>query len=246
MRRLICKDITCKYHDINNVCKKATVEIARRECQSYERGFHYYVNLVWNKLKHSNMITAMDMSHDMRIGLYYVMKIFNLSFVDCEHGDWRFLMLVKEKGGKGLTYDEIIELPMNTEALIQLNKDYENGILPGADTETKKPKKESQPFGWLSPTGEFFEGDWGEHETVAWDIINKKHLYAEFQENPDCGGIARDFLSEVKGYCLIHNPSGTGGYIVSHVKPLTKKQKEFLYGYFMDLGDTLKAERYLD
>ena len=244
MRRLICEDITCKYHDLNNVCKKATVEIAYKECQSYERGFHYYVNLVWNKLKNSNMITAMDMSHDMRIGLYYVMKIFNLNFVDCEHGDWRFLMLVKEKGGKGLTYDEIIKLPMNTEALVQLNKDYDNGILPCAETE--KPKKESQPFGWLSPTGEFFEGDWGEHEGVAWDIIEKKKMHDEVRYNNDYCGIARDFLSEVKGYCLIHNPCGDGGYIVSHIKPLTKKQKEFLYNYFMDLGDTLKAERYLD
>lgn len=241
MRRLICKDITCKYHDLNDVCKKATVEIACKECKSYERGFHYYINLVWNKLKHSNMITAMDMTNDLRIGLYYVMKIFNLSFIDCEHGDWRFLMLVKEKGGKGLTYDEIIELPMNTEALIQLNKDYENGILPGADTETKKPKKESQPFGWLSPTGEFFEGDWGEHDAVARKIIQNKKMEYNLLNHT-----ARDFLSEVKGYCLIHNPSGTGGYIVSHVKPLTKKQKEFLYGYFVDLGDTLKAERYLD
>jgi len=246
MRRLICKDITCKYHDLNDVCKKATVEIARRECQSYERGFHYYVNLVWNRLKHSNMITAMDMTHDLRIGLYYVMKIFNLSFVDYEHGDWRFIMLVKEKGGKGLTYDEIIELPMNTEALIQLNKDYENGILPGAETE--KPKKTSQPFGWLSPTGEFFEGDWGEHEEIAWNIVEKKNLNSEFSEkyNDYDYFTARDFLSEVKGYCLIHNPYGNSGYIVSHVKPLTKKQKEFLYEYFMDLGDTLKAERYLD
>ena len=246
MRRLICKDICCKYHGKNDTCTKATVRIDFAKCQSFERGFHYYINLVWNQLSHSNMITAMDMTHDMKIGLYYVMKIYNLSFVDCERGSWRFCMLVKEKDGKGLTYEEIIKLPVDTKVLVQLQEDYHNGILPGAKTETEKPKKESQPFGWLSPTGEFFEGDWGEHEQIAWDIIEKKKLMAEFQCNPDCGGIARDFLSEVKGYCLIHNPCGDGGYNVSHVKPLTKKQKEFLYNYFMDLGDTLKAERYLD
>ena len=243
MRRLICKDICCKYHGLNDVCKKATVNIDNAKCQSFERGFHYYINLVWNKLSNSNMITAMDMTHDMKIGLYYVMKIYNLSFVDCERGAWRFLMLVKEQGGKGLTYEEIIKLPINSEMLMQFRKDYDNGIIPGAEAEKQKPKKTSQPFGWLSPTGEFFEGDWGEHEGVALNIIRSKKFDYRFD---DLHYTTRDFLSEVKGYCLIHNPSGTGGYIVSHVKPLTKKQKEFLYEYFMDLGDTLKAERYLD
>lgn len=53
-------------------------------------------------------------------------------------------------------------------------------------------------------------------------------------------------LSEVKGYCLIHNPSGYTGYIVTNMKNLTKQQKEFLYGYFMDMGDRFKAEQFVD
>ena len=55
----------------------------------------------------------------------------------------------------------------------------------------------------------------------------------------------RDFLAEVKGYCLIHNPSGTGGYIVTNIKELTKKQRGFLYDYFTDMGDRFKAEQFL-
>ena len=58
--------------------------------------------------------------------------------------------------------------------------------------------------------------------------------------------LMRDFLSEVKGYCLIHNPSGYTGYIVTNMKNLTKQQKEFLYGYFMDMGDRFKAEQFVD
>ena len=53
-------------------------------------------------------------------------------------------------------------------------------------------------------------------------------------------------LIEVKGYCLIHNPSGYTGYIVTNMKNLTKQQKEFLYGYFMDMGDRFKAEQFVD
>ena len=57
---------------------------------------------------------------------------------------------------------------------------------------------------------------------------------------------AREFLSGVKGYALIHNPAGFGGYLVSHEKPLTKAQREFLYDYFIKIGDRFKAECYLE
>ena len=242
MRKLICEDICCKYHGTNDVCKKKTVKIAFAQCQSFEKGFCYYTNLVWNALDHTNFITATDLTHDMRIGLYYVMNIFDLSFYEREYGTWRIVQLVKEEGGEALKYEEIVKLPMNTEKLMQLMKDFENGILPG--TEIEKPKKESQPFGWLSPTGEFTEGDWGEHEEVAEKIANTKNFVEEYIYS-DCDNY-REFLSEIKGYVLIHNPSADGGYIVSHVKPLTKKQKEFLYGYFIDMGDRFKAEQYVD
>ena len=36
-----------------------------------------------------------------------------------------------------------------------------------------------------------------------------------------------------------------GGYIVTNMKSLTKRQKEFLYGYFMDMGDRFKAEQFI-
>ena len=48
------------------------------------------------------------------------------------------------------------------------------------------------------------------------------------------------------GRGLIHNPSGYTGYIVTNMKNLTKQQKEFLYGYFMDMGDRFKAEQFVD
>ena len=52
--------------------------------------------------------------------------------------------------------------------------------------------------------------------------------------------LKRDFLQEVKGYCLIHNPYGYGGYMGTNMRDLTKKQKEFLYGYFIDMGDRFR------
>ena len=56
----------------------------------------------------------------------------------------------------------------------------------------------------------------------------------------------RDFLIEVKSYVLILNPSNSGGYVVSHGDRLTKAQREFLYDYFIKIGDRWKADQYLE
>lgn len=112
--------------------------------------------------------------------------------------------------------------------------------------------KEEKEFGWLSPTGVFTESPFGTHEESAEQICEEKGFTEEYwnwvKENRDneINHLMRDFLSEVKGYCLIHNPSGYTGYIVTNMKNLTKQQKEFLYGYFMDMGDRFKAEQFVD
>lgn len=49
-------------------------------------------------------------------------------------------------------------------------------------------------------------------------------------------------LDDVK-ICSLY---GYGGYIVTNMRDLTKKQKEFLYGYFIDMGDRFKAEQFID
>ena len=155
-------------------------------------------------------------------------------------------MLKDGETGQGLMTKDILKREINTEKLMKHIEDFNNGILPNQNREEEKPKKTSQPFGWLSPTGDFTEGDFGEHEAVAREIIKQKGFRDEYYKSYGHDMTQRDFLSDIKGYALIHNPSGFGGYIVSHTKPLTKKQKEFLYGYFMDLGDKWKAERYLE
>ena len=112
--------------------------------------------------------------------------------------------------------------------------------------------KEKKEFGWLSPTGVFTESPFGTHEESAEQICEEKGFTEEYwnwvKENRgnEINHLMRDFLSEVKGYCLIHNPSGYTGYIVTNMKNLTKQQKEFLYGYFMDMGDRFKAEQFVD
>lgn len=248
---MICKNRKCKHIGVGDKCEiQRKVKISESgRCEAFEKGVMYYIDLVYDALSNTNMILPQCLTMDMRIGLYYVMTIFHLGFSECDAGPvlGRFFTLQQGEGGKALTAAEIVRLPLDMEALEKIWLDFNKGILPGSDMEGKQqepPKKKSQPFGWLSPTGEFTEGDFGDHEKVAYDIITAKGLRAEWRKNPfaDTG---RDFLSR-RGYALIHNPTGLGGYIVSHEKPLTKKQRDFLYGYFADMGDTLMANKYME
>ena len=250
---MICKNRKCKHICTGNKCnipRKVKISASGR-CEAFEKGIMYYIDLVYDALNDTNMILPQALSTDMRIGLYYVMKIFHLGFSECDAGPvlGRFFMLKQAEGRKGLKADEIIKLPLDTQALEKIVADFNKGILPGPDMEDAQqdpPKKKSQPFGWLSPTGEFTEGDWCEHEQVAFEIIQNKCLLEDWDENHHECDSARDYLSAAKGYALIHNPAGFGGYIVSHEKPLTKKQKDFLYGYFIDMGDSLMANKYVE
>ena len=83
------------------------------------------------------------------------------------------------------------------------------------------------------------------------DIVEKNNWENEWHDwkrknTSEYDILARDFIAKEKGYILIDNPSGDGGYSVTHLKDPTKKQKEFLYNYFMDIGHTLRAEFYLE
>ena len=96
--------------------------------------------------------------------------------------------------------------------------------------ETREPE-----LGWLSPNGKFFEVSWGNHEKWAIEYISK-----HFPDNKLYTGYG-DFLTN-KGWILLHDPSRSGVRISCdcYKKP-TKKQKEFLYDYFIAVGMAAQA-----
>lgn len=252
--KVTCRNTTCKHYISEDGCDTDISLNVNGKCESYEKGFNYYFNLVWNALENKNYIDMVEiqMNPDIRIGLYYVMSVFGLGFSESEYGTCRFIMLKDGADGKGLNYEQIREREMDKEVLYKLYDDFNNGILPHAKEQEPTPVTTSGEFGWLSPTGDFLESPFGHHEESAQDICEKKGFLEEYREweeaarsGTDCH-CCRDFLQEVKGYCLIHNPIGDGGYVVTNTKNLTKQQKEFLYGYFTDLGDRFKAEMFLE
>lgn len=188
----------------------------------------------------------MELNADLKIGLYCVMTVYHLGFSTMEWGTCRMYALRAGEDGPMLKTPDIIALPIDEAAVARIVQELEDGHLANMAAKRSQPAKSSQPYGRLSPTGIFTEGDFGEHDATARKIIHKNGFWAEFRRwRSERQSTCRDFLSEVKGYCLIHNPSGAGGYVVSHAKPLTRKQRDFLYGYFMEIGDWFKAEQYI-
>ena len=242
-----CSDIRCKNQKNGECILNGEVQINSCGCASFERSIFYYFNLVWNALSRKNFIDVVELTDDLRIGMYYVMSVYHIGVSEMEWGTCRILMFKQEENGSALAYKDIVALPADEKVLQQLYEEYNAGILPGDSRPLKPVEKLSQPFGWLSPTGQFTEGGFGNHEETAQKIIMARGFESEFRQGAYANGwTARDFLNKVKGYCLIHNPLGDGGYIVSYRKPLTKQQRKFLYSYFMDMGDYFKAEQFIE
>lgn len=174
-RKVYCENTSCKHHKSGDVCD-TTVKIGSNgKCKSFEKGFVYYFHRVWDELGNSNYIDFVKINRDddLRIGIFMVCKVYGISFSEMEWGLCRILMFKESEKGEPLHYKDIVAREMNHKEFDKLFRDFQNGILPGVVHE--KPNKDSQPFGWLSPMGEFTEGDFAEHEEAAERII----------ENPD-------------------------------------------------------------
>lgn len=220
--------------------------------------FNWYLTLPLSIMKNSNMLPVYQLDNDVRLGLYYLMSVYGLGYHHCTRGSWEWICLSKGEDGEYLNREKILELEPDVEVYNRLKDEFDRGILPEGyvkaqeDIEEKNPQVKEfeykEKFGWLSPTGEFTPGDWGHHETEAEKIIKDKGFYSEYEDwlMNETIGEARDYLSSVKGYVLIHNPSLDGGYVVTHTKPLTKKQREFLYDYFVAIGNIMRASSYLE
>jgi hypothetical protein len=90
----------------------------------------------------------------------------------------------------------------------------------------------TEDHGWLRPDGKFFEIKWGAHESWAITYVEKYYPGRNI-----C--YAGDFLKE-HGWLLLHSPGG-GSYVnipVDDIQSATKRQKEFLYDYFLERGRT--------
>lgn len=257
-RKITCRNTRCKHH-IGETCDCCIEIDGAARCASFERGIAYYFGIVFDALDRKNYIDAVEVAlkPDLRIGMFYVMECYGLGFSVMDWGTCRMFVLKDGESGKVLSREEIAEREIISEKFHEHLENFNNGILPkgavgASEKDERQQETESKEFGWVSPMGEFTESPFGTHEESAEQICEKSGFMGEYwkwrgeKRGNEMKYLMRDFLSSQKGYCLIHNPIGGGGYLVTHLKPLTKRQKEFLYGYFMDMGDRFKAEQFIE
>ena len=250
--KITCKNTLCIYQSDDNRCLNDHIDVGYDGCESFKPALAYYTNKAWNMLGDSNFITTFgyDLTPERRAALYVVATLWNLKIAnDTSHG----LIYFCDESSGPLKRVEIIERDLNYDELDRLRKMCADGSILSLVEKAKAAQGaaenvELKPYGYLSPSGEFTESPWGTHEGAAQKIIDKRGWGDEFddwQYDSDVHEYARDFVVRVKGYALIHDPSNLG-YTVTHIKELTKHQKDFLYGYFIDMGMRSEAELYVD
>lgn len=199
----------------------------------------YAAKKVADLLHHTNVIdmTTLKVKGITSEDLVAFQEYYNVRLHESGWGTWCWLG-IHDLQGNNLSFDEIHEK-------LGINTNEEKTISAPSEEEEKMQKYDN--FGYVAPDGTFFSSDFGTHEAKAWAIIKAGGFKNSFNDwkrtSVDASGLARDFLINEKGYCLIHNPLMDGGYIVSQSpsKNLTKEQRETLYDYFTENGDSYLA-----
>ena len=110
-------------------------------------------------------------------------------------------------------------------------------------------------YGWIDPAGNFYPVEFAEHQSWAHKKVVELGLVGEdadswVDRNGNTHylqtGVEGDILVD-RGWALLHNPGKGVAFVTSSdEKPLTKAQREFLYGYYSDRGLWKQAEQYLE
>ena len=193
-------------------------------------------------LTHANFLeyVSMDQANITDEDIVAFQEYYNVRLSPSGYGTWRWLDIYDTKGNK-LDSEDLVRLHIRKEAPSKI------ADVPAVAEEPDQ--KEDHPynsFGYVLPDGTFYPSPFGTHEEAAIELV-KEHGWKN-EKLHSSYTLCRDFLIYEKGYVLIHNPLFDGGYVVSRSadKTLTKAQRETLYDYFMENGDTFLANKYFN
>lgn len=114
---------------------------------------------------------------------------------------------------------------------------------PVADFVDRMRSDTEDDYGWLAPDGTFYPVEFANHQSWAHKKLIELGVIEKHELSVWNSG---DKLVEM-GWTLLHNPSmGTAFVTSSDTKPLTKRQKDFLFDYYTKRNKHQKAEEYLE
>ena len=109
---------------------------------------------------------------------------------------------------------------------------------------TDDEAEEREPYGFIAPDGEFHRVDWGEHGEWAQKYIEESGLLVDAENSRY--SYSTDYLIHEKGWLLLHSPSRGKPKLTAGDKPMTKAQRETLYGYYIKAGREQEANELYD
>lgn len=280
MATFTCENNLCAYWKWFNKSKNKCgyndkIIIGCNGCKCFKPGVYHYINEVWGAMKESNGIPLNNLTYtkEVAIGCFLLTQLFPVKVSTYRHGGWEWMQfyLIEDKEGKNPLKRKDFPSNLNVNKFNEYNiiaaeegldiffkKDFDKAEKEAKNEQLKQEKidlKYPPRYGWLAPDGEFFEGEFGEHEALARDIVNKKFESHAFllanRKLREHGGVPfntmGDFLVD-RRWVLIDNPLRYGeDKITRNYKyPLTKAQKEYLYDYLYNRGNKERAKMYLE
>ena len=121
-----------------------------------------------------------------------------------------------------------------------------NRIIDVEQNSDSEENSESEEYGWLSPKGDFYSVEFGNHQAWAADYLLKlyrsgkiSYEEAKIHNNGNAGDVLIDL-----GWILIHNPNQNNLKATWNISNrMTKVQKEFLYDFLCKHGMTKEANK---
>lgn len=110
---------------------------------------------------------------------------------------------------------------------------------------TRMKAARDDDYGWLEPDGTYHPVEWGNHSEWAGEYAETHYPYRNntvLYWKTDANGIRHhyvggDFLVYVLGWVLLDSPmQGIASPKYDETRGLSKKQKEFLFDYYIDRG----------
>lgn len=243
MPKITCSNIHCQYNKLKK-CRKNNVKISDSgACTSYKAGFSYYFFYCAEHMQ-TNFLTSIDVKlhPEYKYSIYYMMRCLPVVYT---MDNIRGMLVICQKETKEILNANdllaLMETDLDEDALKKCTEEFNTTGLPKYEEknepETEAKESEQKEYGWLSPGGDFHTAEWGCHEMAAQWLCRELGIDSGYR-------MCRDILVE-RGWCLINDPYDSGRYFVTHKKDLTKKQKDFLYGYFLDMGMKKRAEEFV-
>lgn len=158
------------------------------------------------------------------------------------YGDWDILKF--RKNGADLSNEDYTEMKKQIDKIID---DLQQ------QTVKQTPKKEVElkyeDYGWLSPDGKYYDSGWATHQDKAADLLMELEWTKDYLEarRSEYNLTAGDYLSKYKNFVLVDSPSQGIPYPrILEGKKLTKKQREFLYDFYMERNLVSLAYKYFN